>query len=616
MEWGNLLELGLRLVVPFVGALAVLVALGWWRGRRSRRALISLAETRTTRLRVVVRGDAPYPNRFRRAWFEVAEDGAVLRCDGAQVDVRLPAGPLRVVRTRLGGRRDALPFADTTDYVVVHLLDGAGTRVEIAVTDEEEHSIEVLHAIDVLLGPPSPQVVDKPARSVVALLPSWSKGVAVAGLVAGAFVATLWATAAPVAVTVLEPADEYDYCAVGWQDPFDGVTARQAEISCYEEQPGDAIAGLALDRPFRGEIFDVESFPILLGLAGVLLAVALGGTAIEVLATRRRVRRRAATGHALSLDEAGPAASSPDLPDLGEDDLRLALVAEVAQRRAAIERWDDTGSTPPTLVTPAEAVGRPWWSRLASRSIVLSRAGLAAGALVPLGIGVIGGWSSATGWLGSQGATETARAEVADVSDFFPFFPADLEVTFEDRWGATQSTFVALVGDAPPGTVTVRYAVEAPERARLVGEGDGTGRGLLLGVGLVASALGWIAWHALQARRISGGITRALREGAESSRPYVLVHDPENDPVLLLFEDEQGPPRWALPLAEPVAAVVPLTGTAQLRGDVSDGAVVVAVVDGKVLWPISPLVEIDPEFALLLVTGDLGDDGDDWGDDD
>ncbi len=130
-------------------------------------------------------------------------------------------------------------------------------------------------------------------------------------------------------------------------------------------------------------------------------------------------------------------------------------------------------------------------------------------------------------------------------------------MSFEDRWGATHATVVALVGDVPGGPVTVRYSVEAPDRARLVGEGDGTARGLLLGGGLTGGAVAWAAWHALWARRLTLAVSRVLHEGPRSTRAYVLVIDPDNDPVLLLFEDEQSPPAWALPLAEPVAGRCP-----------------------------------------------------------
>ncbi len=371
--------------VPFVGAIAVIAALAWWRGRRSRQALSCFAQTGRTRLRVLVAGDEPYPGRFRRGWLEVDGATVVLQCDSPrEADVRLPGGPLRLVRTRLGGDRDRLPRKDAVEYVVFHLVDGSGGRLEVAVRDdEEEYTVAVLRGLDVLLGPAHAEVLEPADRPVLSAVPLWTRGVAALALVAATVVAVLWVMAQPVPVSVLESADEYDYCAVGWQDPFDGATARQAEISCYDEQPGDTIAGLALDRPFRGEVFDLDSFPVLLGAAGVVLAVAVGSTAVRVVRLRRRVRPEPPTGGRVPLEKAVVAEADLDLSDLDADRLVRALVADVARRRAAVERWGDTGSKRPALQTPDEAVGRAWWSRGGPRGVVLARARLAAGALLP-----------------------------------------------------------------------------------------------------------------------------------------------------------------------------------------------------------------------------------------
>lgn len=85
--------------------------------------------------------------------------------------------------------------------------------------------------------------------------------------------------------------------------------------------------------------------------------------------------------------------------------------------------------------------------------------------------------------------------------------------------------------------------------------------------------------------------------------------------TLLLFPDRAAAPRWAIPLAEPPASDVPLSGEVEVRGDLVDGGAVVPVVREGVLWPSFPVSEIDPDVPFVLVSGELPDDSEDEEDD-
>ncbi|MFP5334930.1 MAG: hypothetical protein ACLGIV_06405 [Actinomycetes bacterium] len=594
-------EAVLSLLGPVLAAFGVFLVRGWVRGRRGASRLDQLARSGTATLPCRVRGDRPYPAEWAHARLVVRSGGAWLRMRERHLrDVRLPAGPVDVLHVRAAGQGDRVR-TDSDDLVVVSAADGSGTRLHLLVPEETlEGAVELLERLGPLVGPATPVPADV-ERSWRRLVPTWCLATGGASLLLVLLVAGLWWASEPVEVRVTGPADEYDYCPVAWSDPWDG-RPQDAQMSCWDEQRGDRLPGRALAAPFRGEIFDTDSFPALLLLVPLpLLVVTLAGVGRRAWQLRSARDRRQQTS-----DLAEPLGVVPDLPPLDADVLDVRTAAAAVAARSVRERWT---AGPHAAVSAEEAESSPWWTLPTLRGVARAEAARASGALLAVVFALLGGWSAWGGWLGTQGEVQVARAAAGERYESPFLLPDDLEVTFTVD-GEEVTALVAAVGEVPESGLRVVHSVEDPTRARILGPGDGTRRGMLLSGLLGGGALAWLAWCTrglLAARR---EVLGALHDPRRARRDYVLTADPEGDPVLLLWTPRSTSPGWAVPLAEPVLGAVPLHGEVELRGDLRDGGAVLPVLPGRVLWPSSPVVELDRDDAVLLLTGAVPGDGD------
>lgn len=589
--WGLVLGFG----GPVLACFGFFAVRGWLRGRRADRRLETMAAEGRATVRCRVRGDAPYPPVWTPGVLELADGAAALRPEeGPAAAIRLPAGAVEVVNVRSASAGDGIR-TDRDDFDVVMTTDGSGTALQLLVPVEEgEALVELLQLSGPLTGPEVPVAeVRQQDRRLTA--PGWALACLAAASLGALACGALWWGSEPVRVTITGPVTSYDLCPVEWTDPWAG-TPQDAQISCFDgDQPGDDVEALALPTPFRGEVFDTESFPMLL----VLVCAPVAGLGLAGIAWASW-RRRGSDWAERPLGTGAPA--DVPLPRLGGSDLDATSVALAVRARAAREGWHLDGS-PRAAVTAEQAQSTPWWRLPALRGTVLGAAACAMTAVVPLGLGVLGGWTAWGSWAGLRDTpVAVATAEVGEVSETFPLLPVDLEVRFIADTGE-QLAWVALVGDPPEGPVRVLYSLDDPQRARMLGEGDGTRRGMLLSGLLVGGALVWGGGCVHRSWRVRRELLTALHDGPRAVRPYALTRGPEGEPLLLLFADAAAAPRWVVPLAEDVHSVVPLHGEVEVRGRLAAGEALIPVLPERVLWPADPLLEIEPDDALALVTG-------------
>lgn len=272
-------DLLLRLVLPFVGCLALLFAAAWFRGARARRAAALFAAGGVGRFAVLAWGDHPYPRSPTAAVLHLHGGRAHLELEGAVANrTTLPAGPLAVGQVRAERVGDHLPARrDGGDWVVIGLGDGADARMRLAVSEEEvEPLVGVLTATPALTGPAVAMATPGSRRWHRRIVPVWSLVLGAVSLAGALVVGASWWASTPVVVTVTGAADEYAYCPVVWADPWDG-RPQDAQISCWRDEPGDTIDGLALAWPLRGNVFDTDTFPVLAALPPLLAIVAAAG---------------------------------------------------------------------------------------------------------------------------------------------------------------------------------------------------------------------------------------------------------------------------------------------------------------------------------------------------
>lgn len=74
--------------------------------------------------------------------------------------------------------------------------------------------------------------------------------------------------------------------------------------------------------------------------------------------------------------------------------------------------------------------------------------------------------------------------------------------------------------------------------------------------------------------------------------------------MLLLWTPGATAPDWAVSLAEPLLGVIPVRGTAEVRGALGDDRPLVPVLPDRVLWPASRAMKLDRELALVLISGE------------
>lgn len=252
-----------------------------------------------------------------------------------------------------------------------------------------------------------------------------------------------------------------------------------------------------------------------------------------------------------------------------------------------------------------------WWRSPRLRWLVLS-SGVSWGGLIVLAITVgLSGWWWVTALRLWGSETATARATVALRYDDVPLtpwlVPGDAEVSFRTADGRKVTTDLAY-GDEPDPSegdrLTVEYAVESPSAARLPGD-PGLDRGLWISGGVAAATVISVAWCGVSTARGMRHVLAAARGTETRTVGYLLLPDPEDaavaPPQLVFFVEGENRP-FALLEAVPgrsrsrLVDWLPLEGTTELRSVPGEPERVVPWVDGRPVWPLSPLFDLsDPE---------------------
>ncbi|MER7910252.1 hypothetical protein [Streptomyces sp. NPDC096068] len=432
------------------------------------------------------------------------------------------------------------------------------------------------------------------------VVPRWSWAAGAVGLAGLALLTLAYGFGQPVRAEVTA-ATEYG-CAVAWTDPWDGVR-RTAEVDCGEEARGDLLEISALPWPLRGEAFDRDFTPFVLGIP---TAVALGAALLGVVLRSRRARatrplvltaappadRDGGTG------EVGEVSDTDGTDDTGDvlDRPRLAALARLLHERHAL-----AGGTGKHRPEPDPAAG-PWWRSPVLRRVVLA-SGVAWGALFVLAVTALwSGWWWGTAYQQATGRTERATATVQYLHEEFPLepwlLPGAVEVRFDARDGRRVVTDVEYGASAPAegDAVEVEYAVGRPSAARITGD-PGLGRGLWASGAVAVAALVRLVWCAVSTGRVLRRLLRAARQGEARDFDYLLLppsgEEPEDKTFLLvLFEPGASRPTATMDAA-PAAASLPPEGTLEIRTLPEAPAFAVAWTAGRPVWPSGPLVLLD-----------------------
>ncbi|MFI9628898.1 hypothetical protein [Streptomyces sp. NPDC052042] len=481
------------------------------------------------------------------------------------------------------------------------------------------------------------------------VVPWWSWPAAALGLLGLGLAAFAYGFGHTVRAEVTGTA-EYG-CAVAWVDPWDG-TRRTAEVDCEHAVRGDALTISALPWPLRGEAFDRDFTPVALGFVTVCGI----GTALLGVALRSRRSRHAgqlipaptpagpatpasvpagmpaespapasapatddAAAPASAIDDAPAPADAPapepctvtlqsaatatataTAPEPSADPLDRAHLAAVS--RMLLARGAPKPGTKRRRPEPDPRTGR-WWRSPALRRVVLA-SGIAWGALLVLAVtaGLSARWWVTAARL-HAGPTETAVATVEQRYDGLPtepwLLPGEAEVRFVTADGRRIVTDIVLGDDGPDegGTTTVAYSVADPAMAEIPGD-PGLTRGLWISAAVALLAIGRLAWSAAVTRRMLRRVLRAARSPQVRGLDYILLPDGEEPfseaPALVLFEPYADRPLGLMDV-EPGALSLPPQGTAEVRSTVDDPAAAVAFVDGRPVWPTSPLSDLSGE---------------------
>jgi hypothetical protein len=354
------------------------------------------------------------------------------------------------------------------------------------------------------------------------------------------------------------------YCDVVWSQR--GVT-HTGGVDCDRERPGDPREVLALPAPLRGEVVDVAYSWGYVLVIGAVLAAPLAVASVGRLRERRR------TSDVPPLPGLVVAAEPP--PRLGALDLGYDSVAEVVERRAAVESWYD-------------APRQRWWSRVPATPEGRLRRAAAITALWPafvLGIVALMNvptLDNAT----SAVPTRDAQGTVTSVHEGVPFMPDEVVVVYE-------------VG----ATVAVRYDPDDPSNARLTHH-DGTARGLrvLTVAGVVAGAV--VAFGLLRMLRGLSRLRR-LRASAPRTMRYAVARGGAGAFGLLLFGPSgDEPPEYFVPMGARLPTDLRLTGAAEVRG-LADGEHPLVTAGPTEVYPPDPAALVDdPEGLPAWVNGD------------
>lgn len=613
------------------GCVLVVMALWWWVRRWRARAPRARDADGADLVRAgadgadVVRADADGADMVR-----AGADGADmvlpvrLRGSGSAFPAIAERGSLRITGSSLTWRPDrhCAPTVDLSQYGVI----GAAT----ATGPGEIRYPEIDSLALVLYGPQGGVALSGDLGTIGVIrhaLRSWTPRAALPGeapamryptrvttaaarfwmmlwLLAGAFFVALPATA--TRVSLLVAGRDGQEVTLTWADPWSGLprssTAQPEPFVTL--LPGTRVAGFV--HPWA------PSEPWTAGLsywyvpAVVLVAV---GALIAWLVTSRVLRIRAARrGPVLDLqadvDLAAAAVEAdharPVMPAAGQQ--TYSRLAVYLAERAAHESWGDQPELRP----------RRWW--------VLSGRMTWALALAPavLFLGLFG-----VAWLLDLRALATsptamAAATVVSVTPG-PWFPvAESEVSFVTADGRKVSAFPATQAAQPGAVVTVRYVLDDPGRATVVGPRDASTRAARLSIASLAFVVG-LTGFMLSSRLLPA--LRGSRPGYQVVRlRYLRVRHPIAGDGLVLFDaGYDSPPRWLLGVLGRLGPDVPLAGVAEFTtrtGELGDGEWVHPVVAGRQWFAAEPIVAIPGDrvdaFCLDVLTDSIDFGTDDW----
>lgn len=426
------------------------------------------------------------------------------------------------------------------------------------------------------------------------IVPWWSWGAGALGAAGLGLVALTYGFGQTVPAEVTGEA-EYG-CAVSWTDPWDG-SRQAAEVDCERAVRGDALEISALPWPLRGEAFDRDFTPVALGF---LTLFGLGTTIAGIALHSRRARGTAS----LVTDQAVPAVAvtSPEAeaPAEARDLLDRRHLASVS--RLLLARTDD-GPIPQKRRPEPDPRTGPWWRSPALRRITAT-SGMSWGALITLVVigGLCGGWWLTAARFATDHA-ETATATVERLYDELPvepwLLPAQAEISFTTADGRHVTADIAVSDPVPAegDTMGIEHAAGAPSAVRIPGA-PGLTRGLWVSGTAAALALARVTWCAVRTCRTLRLVLRAARSTQTRTFDYLVLpggREPASEPpVLLLFEPGADRP-VALMDVEPAALRLPAQGTTEVHSTDRDPAAAVAFVDGRPVWPISPLADLSDE---------------------
>jgi hypothetical protein len=206
--------------------------------------------------------------------------------------------------------------------------------------------------------------------------------------------------------------------------------------------------------------------------------------------------------------------------------------------------------------------------------------------------------------------TATSTGERVAGSEGRGPLPDDLTVTFADASGRQHRADVTTRANPPAGTIfTIRYAVDRPGWARLVGPADDLGWAAL--VALIATVLG-AGWLAVTLTAAVTALRSIIRTRTAVARPALalLTADRYGEPVLLACDPLATPLQLvAIPLRRPLphdAAAAFANGPVEVsaRGALTAGSAVLTELPTDppaVLVPAGPAEILDPADVVALL---------------
>lgn len=589
------------------GALLISAAVAWLRSRLANRHLAQVERGELTTVTCRLRGAAPYPAARRGGSLRIGPDQLLWRprCGwGRSVDLAAEQASVRGVH---------LWEQQNVTFAVIACRDRNNVDFELTVYAENGELVAESLGRRTAVGAPAVHRSTIKAR-LAEHMPWWAAvlgAIGLLGALAGGYVAGAGKT-----TTATVTAAGTDSCRVAWADPWDG-RRQSAEVDCSDATVGQQVTVFALPAPLRGEANSPGEHLVVIAIVeAVVLVPALLGAGWDAVSRRRR--RRAVAPHQPTTAEptvdsaTGRAPESwDDVPEVSENDLSWAHLADVARLRAQLEGWgtDTTLSGAGPAVRPDRSrTTRFWWQerglrRLGYSSLLTSVALLMFATLATL---AGSGWWVSQLWM-ATGSTARTQAQVVNVDEWQlpPLMPHEVAVSFPIASGTSRAT-VAWSGSAPkPGDlVQVDYATSHPGHARSV-DHDGLLRGVGLSAGVAAVCLGFAGHRLLGGTRMARRIAAVGRRRSQAApMRYVLLRAIDGTPLLLLFNDyDAALPRLVSACVENPLGTVPAAGTALVSGEVVEGGLVVARMGDYTLWPIGEAAEPTAEFVVGTING-------------